>query len=49
MRKASASIGEMVWACTLEASAQTSLHGVCVAPGQQPPEIPRGFHLLPRR
>jgi len=25
------------------------LHGVWLAPGQQPPEIPRGFHVLPRR
>ncbi len=27
----------------------TGLHGVWLAPGQQPPEIPRGFHVLPRR
>jgi transposase len=27
----------------------TGLQGVWVAPGQQPPEIPRGFHALPRR
>jgi transposase len=27
----------------------TGLQGVWVAPGQQPPEIPRGFHVLPRR
>lgn len=25
------------------------LRGVWVAPGQQPPEIPRGFHVLKRR
>jgi transposase len=27
----------------------TGLQGVWVAPGQQPPEIPQGFHVLPRR
>jgi len=27
----------------------TGLQGVWVAPGQLPPEVPRGFHVLPRR
>lgn len=27
----------------------TGLQGVWVAPGQLPPEIPRGFQVLPRR
>ncbi|HEV2124059.1 MAG TPA: transposase, partial [Chloroflexota bacterium] len=27
----------------------TGVSGVWVAPGQNPPEIPKGFHVLPRR
>ncbi|HEY8610612.1 MAG TPA: hypothetical protein VIL69_04890 [Roseomonas sp.] len=27
----------------------TGLQGVWVAPGQAPPEVPQGFHVLPRR
>ena len=37
------------WALTITKHWWTGLHGVWLAPGQQPPEIPRGFHVLPRR
>ena len=37
------------WALTISKHWWTGLHGVWVAPGQQPPEIPRGFHVLKRR
>ncbi|HEX8570502.1 MAG TPA: transposase, partial [Caulobacteraceae bacterium] len=37
------------WALTITKHWWTGLHGVWVAPGQPPPEIPRGFHVLPRR
>jgi len=37
------------WALVITKHWWTGLHGVWLAPGQQPPEIPRGFHVLPRR
>lgn len=37
------------WALVISKHWWTGLHGVWVAPGQQPPEIPSGFHLLKRR
>ena len=37
------------WALVITKHWWTGLHGVWVAPGQQPPEIPRGFHVLKRR
>jgi transposase len=37
------------WALVITKHWWTGLRGVWVAPGQQPPEIPRGFHVLPRR
>jgi putative transposase len=37
------------WRLTISKHWWTGLHGVWVAPGQQPPEIPRGFHVLKRR
>ena len=37
------------WALVITKHWWTGLHGVWVAPGQQPPEIPRGFHVLSRR
>ena len=37
------------WALAISKHWWTGLHGVWVAPGQQPPEIPRGFHVLKRR
>ena len=37
------------WALTITKHRWTGLHGVWLAPGQRPPEIPRGFHVLPRR
>ena len=37
------------WALTISKHWWTGLHGVWLAPGQQPPEIPRGFHVLKRR
>jgi putative transposase len=37
------------WALTISKHWWTGLHGVWVAPGQQPPEVPRGFHVLKRR
>jgi putative transposase len=37
------------WALVVTKHRWTGLHGVWLAPGQQPPEIPRGFHVLPRR
>ena len=37
------------WALSITKHWWTGLHGVWLAPGQQPPEIPRGFHVLPRR
>ena len=38
-------------ACTVESVKPwgTSVRWVWVAPGQEPPTIPRGFHVLPRR
>jgi transposase len=36
------------WALTISKHWWTGLRGVWVAPGQQPPEIPRGFHVLKR-
>ncbi len=37
------------WALVITKHWWTGLRGVWVAPGQQPSEIPRGFHVLPRR
>jgi transposase len=37
------------WALTISKHWWTGLHGVWLAPGQQPPEIPHGFHVLKRR
>jgi transposase len=37
------------WALTISKHWWTGLHGVWLAPGQAPPEIPRGFHVLKRR
>jgi putative transposase len=37
------------WRLTISKHWWTGLRGVWVAPGQQPPEIPRGFHVLKRR
>ena len=37
------------WALTISKHWWTGLHGVWVAPGQQPPEVPTGFHVLKRR
>jgi putative transposase len=37
------------WALTISKHWWTGLQGVWLAPGQQPPEIPRGFHVLKRR
>jgi putative transposase len=37
------------WRLTISKHWWTGRHGVWVAPGQQPPEIPRGFHVLKRR
>lgn len=37
------------WARVISKHWWTGLHGVWGAPGQQPPEIPRGFHVLKRR
>ena len=37
------------WALTITKHRWTGLRGVWLAPGQRPPEIPRGFHVLPRR
>jgi transposase len=37
------------WALTISKHWWTGLHGVWLAPGQTPPEIPRGFHVLKRR
>ncbi len=37
------------WVLTISKHWWTGLHGVWVAPGQPPPEIPRGFHVLKRR
>ncbi len=37
------------WTLTISKHWWTGLRGVWVAPGQQPPEIPRGFHVLKRR
>jgi transposase len=37
------------WALVISKHWWTGLHGVWVAPGQPPPEIPRGFHVLKRR
>ena len=37
------------WKLTISKHWWTGLRGVWVAPGQQPPEILRGFHVLKRR
>ncbi len=37
------------WALMVTKHWWTGPHGVWLAPGQQPPEIPHGFHVLPRR
>jgi transposase len=37
------------WALVITKHWWTGLHGVWLAPGQQPSQIPRGFHALPRR
>ena len=37
------------WALTISKHWWTGLHGVWLAPGQAPPEIPRGFHVLKPR
>ena len=37
------------WTPTISKHRWTGLQGVWVAPGQRPPEIPRGFHVLKRR
>ena len=37
------------WTLTISKHWWTGLRGVWVAPGQQPPEIPRGFHVPKRR
>ncbi len=37
------------WALVISKHWWTGLRGVWVAPGQQPPEMPRGFHVLKRR
>ena len=37
------------WALTISKHRWTGSRGVWLAPGQQPPEIPRGFHVLKRR
>jgi putative transposase len=37
------------WRLTISEHWWTGLRGMWLAPGQQPPEIPRGFHVLKRR
>src|ERR671928_85659 len=37
------------WALTITKQWWTGARGFWVAPGQEPPEIPTGFHVLPRR
>ena len=37
------------WRLAISKHWWTGLRGVWLAPGQQPPEIPRGFHVLKRR
>ena len=37
------------WKLTVSKPWWTGLRGVWAAPGQQPPELPRGFHVLKRR
>lgn len=39
----------LAWTLVISKHWWTGLHGVWVAPGQTPPEIPRGFHVLKRR
>lgn len=39
----------LCWTLTITKQWWTGVHGFWVAPGQQPPEIPAGFHVLPRR
>lgn len=39
----------LCWALTIVKHWWTGASGFWVAPGQQPPEVPRGFHVLPRR
>src|SRR4029079_11213670 len=37
------------WTLTIAKHGWTGVHGFWCAPGQQPPTIPSGFHVLPRR
>ena len=37
------------WTLTISKHGWTGLHGAWVAPGQKPPEIPRGLHVPKRR
>ena len=37
------------WRLTISKHWWTGLRGMWLAPGQPPPEIPRGFHVLKRR
>src|SRR5687768_15127427 len=37
------------WTLTIAKHWWTGVHGFWCAPGQQPPVIPSGFHVLPRR
>jgi transposase len=37
------------WTLSIVKHPWTGVGGIWVAPGQQPPPIPRGFHVLPRR
>jgi len=37
------------WTLTISKNWWTGLRGMWVAPGQQPPELPRGFHIIKRR
>jgi transposase len=37
------------WKLSIVQHRSTGLQGIWAAPGQQPPEIPRGIHVLPRR
>ena len=37
------------WALTISKHWWTGSRGMWLAPGQQPPEVPRGFHVLKRR
>jgi putative transposase len=37
------------WTLTISKHGWTGVSGFWVAPGQDPPAIPKGFHVLPRR